>query len=264
MTRNRSDPVSAETGMKQGRIQRQYFPEREKPLEPILQIRHLQKTYDRGRERVRALSGVSFDVAEGEFVSIVGRSGCGKSTLLNIIGGLDVPSSGSVLIRGRNLAGMSRSELADHRRNTVGMVFQSFNLIPSRTALENVALPLAFSGTPRKSRPPKAARILSGLGLKSRLHHVPSEMSGGEAQRVALARALVNDPVLLLADEPTGNLDSRTAGEILDLLRTLNRERMLTVVMVSHDETSARHVSHRMVRLLDGRIQAQVRLRRPA
>ncbi|MBN2202536.1 ABC transporter ATP-binding protein [bacterium] len=233
-------------------------------MEPILQIRHLQKTYERGREHVRALSGVSFDVAEGEFVSIVGRSGCGKSTLLNIIGGLDVPSSGSVVVRGRNLAAMSRSELAGHRRSTVGMVFQSFNLIPSRTAVENVALPLAFSGVPRKNRPPKAARLLTGMGLKSRLNHVPSEMSGGEAQRVAVARALVNDPVLLLADEPTGNLDSRTAGEILDLLKALNRERGLTVVMVSHDEASARRVSHRLVRLLDGRIQAQVRLRRPA
>jgi putative ABC transport system ATP-binding protein len=233
-------------------------------LEPILQIRHLQKTYDAGREAVKALRGVSFDVAEGEFVSIIGRSGCGKSTLLNIIGGLDVPSSGSVIVRDRDLAAMGRSELAAHRRSTVGMVFQSFNLIPSRTALENVALPLAFSGAPGSGRKTKAARILSGMGLKSRLHHVPSEMSGGEAQRVAVARALVNDPVILLADEPTGNLDSRTAEGILNLLRTLNREKNLTVIMVSHDEASARRVSHRMVRLLDGRIQAQIRLRRPA
>jgi ABC-type lipoprotein export system ATPase subunit len=215
-----------------------------------------------GRICVKALRGVSLDVHEGEFVSIVGRSGCGKSTLLNIIGGLDVPSSGVVIVRDRDLTGMKRSELADHRRNTVGMVFQSFNLIPSRTALENVSLPLAFAGIPRRDRSPKAARILTGMGMKSRLHHVPSELSGGEAQRVAVARALVNDPAILLADEPTGNLDSRTAAGILDLLRTLNRERKLTILMVSHDGISAKRVSHRMVRLLDGRIDEEIRLRR--
>ncbi len=231
-------------------------------MKPILQIRNLHKSYDRGQERVKALRGVSMEVAEGEFVSIVGRSGCGKSTLLNVIGGLDVPSSGAVVVHGRDLSGMKRSELANHRRTTVGMVFQSFNLIPSRSALDNVALPLAFAGVPRKNRRPKASRILVQMGLKSRLHHVPSELSGGEAQRVAVARALVNDPVILLADEPTGNLDSRTAGEILDLLLKLNRDRKLTVLMVSHDETSARLVSHRVVRLLDGKIDKEMRLRR--
>ncbi len=233
-------------------------------MEPILRIRNLNKSYAMGRVCVKALRGVSFDVHEGEFVSIVGRSGCGKSTLLNIIGGLDVPSSGAVIVRGRDLTKMKRSELADHRRNTVGMVFQSFNLIPSRTALENVALPLAFADVPRQNRKPKASRILSQMGLKSRLLHVPSEMSGGEAQRVAVARALVNDPVILLADEPTGNLDSRTAAGILDLLAELNRERNLTVLMVSHDPVSAKRVSHRMVKLLDGRIEEEVRLRRLA
>jgi putative ABC transport system ATP-binding protein len=231
-------------------------------VKSILQIRNLHKSYDKGKVRVKALRGVSMDVAEGEFVSIVGRSGCGKSTLLNVIGGLDDPSSGAVIVRNRDLSKMKRSELADHRRTTVGMVFQSFNLIPSRTALDNVALPLAFADFPRKDRRPKASRILVQLGLKSRLHHVPSELSGGEAQRVAVARALVNDPVILLADEPTGNLDSRTAAEILDLLLKLNRERGLTVLMVSHDESSARRVSHRMVKLLDGKIAKEVRLRR--
>jgi putative ABC transport system ATP-binding protein len=231
-------------------------------MKPILQIRNLHKSYDRGKAAVKALRGVSLDIAEGEFVSIVGRSGCGKSTLLNIIGGLDVPSSGAVLVRDRDLSGMKRSELAFHRRTTVGMVFQSFNLIASRSALENVALPLAFADVPRKERRPRASRILSQMGLKSRLHHVPSELSGGEAQRVAVARALVNDPVILLADEPTGNLDSRTAGEILDLLLKLNSDRKLTVLMVSHDETSAKRVSHRVVRLLDGKIDKEMRLRR--
>jgi putative ABC transport system ATP-binding protein len=231
-------------------------------MKPILQIRNLRKSYDRGKTAVKALRGVSLDVAEGEFVSIVGRSGCGKSTLLNVIGGLDVPSSGSVLVRDRDLAKMKRSELAGHRRFTVGMVFQSFNLIPSRSALDNVTLPLAFADVPRKDRKPKATRILVQLGLKSRLHHVPSELSGGEAQRVAVARALVNDPVILLADEPTGNLDSRTAAEILDLLLKLNRDGKLTVLMVSHDEASARRVSHRVVRLLDGKIDRVMRLQR--
>jgi putative ABC transport system ATP-binding protein len=234
------------------------------PLNAILRIKNLHKSYDKGKVRVRALRGVSLDVDEGEFVSIIGRSGCGKSSLLNIIGGLDVPSSGAVIVRGRDLSKMKRSELADHRRATVGMVFQSFNLIPSRTALDNVVLPLAFAGVPRKDRSPRASRILAQMGLKSRLHHVPSELSGGEAQRVAVARALVNDPVILLADEPTGNLDSRTASEILDLLMKLNRERGLTVLMVSHDEVSARRVSHRMVKLFDGKIAKDVRLRRPA
>jgi putative ABC transport system ATP-binding protein len=231
-------------------------------LSHILQIRSLHKTYDRGKAGVRALRGVSMDVTQGEFVSIVGRSGCGKSTLLNIIGGLDVPSTGSVIVRGRDLSGMKRPELADHRRMTVGMVFQSFNLIPSKTALDNVSLPLAFADVPRKERRPKASKILIQMGLKSRLLHVPSELSGGEAQRVAVARALVNDPVILLADEPTGNLDSRTAAEILDLLLKLNRQKRLTVLMVTHDEGTARRVSHRMVKLLDGKIEKVIRLRR--
>jgi putative ABC transport system ATP-binding protein len=232
-------------------------------LEPILRIRGLHKTYEKVRGvRVNALRGVSMDVAEGEFVSIVGRSGCGKSTLLNILGGLDVPSSGSVWVGGRDLAKMNRTELARHRRNTVGMVFQSFNLIPSRTALENVALPLAFADVPRGERTPKASKILAQMGMKSRFNHVPSELSGGEAQRVAVARALVNDPVILLADEPTGNLDSKTAAGILDLLSELNRTRNLTILMVSHDDASARRVSHRMLGLLDGRVERDVRLRR--
>jgi putative ABC transport system ATP-binding protein len=233
-------------------------------LKTILQVRNLHKTYDKGRIRVKALRGVSFDVAEGEFVSIVGRSGCGKSSLLNIIGGLDVPSSGSVIVRGRDLSKMTRSELADHRRKTVGMVFQSFNLIPSRTALDNVVLPLMFADAPRKSHAPKASRILSSMGLKSRLHHLPPELSGGEAQRVAVARALVNDPVILLADEPTGNLDSRTASGILDLLLQLNRKGSLTILMVSHDEASAARVSHRMIKLFDGKILRETRHRRSA
>jgi putative ABC transport system ATP-binding protein len=231
-------------------------------MKPILQIRNLHKSYDRGKTAVKALRGISMEIAEGEFVSIVGRSGCGKSTLLNIIGGLDVPSSGSILVRNRDLSKMKRSELAGHRRSMVGMVFQSFNLIPSRSALDNVSLPLAFADVPRKDRKPRASRILTQMGLKTRLHHVPSELSGGEAQRVAVARALVNDPVILLADEPTGNLDSRTAAEILDLLLKLNRDRKLTVLMVSHDETSARRVSHRVVRLLDGKIAGEMRPRR--
>lgn len=206
------------------------------------------------------LRGLSFEVSEGEFVSVVGRSGSGKSTLLNLIGGLDSVSAGSILVRGSDITAMGRRSLVEHRRHTVGMVFQSFNLIPSRTALENVTLALAFGGHARRGRTERAAAILREVGLGERLHHRPSELSGGEAQRVAIARALANDPEILLADEPTGNLDSMTAEEIMSLLRTLNRDAGVTVIMVTHDEETARRVSHRMVRLLDGLVTDDVRI----
>jgi len=203
---------------------------------------------------VRALQGVTFDIQRGEFVSIVGRSGSGKSTLLNLIGGLDTATSGNIHIHDRELTQMKRLDLALHRRKTVGMIFQSFNLIPSRTALENVTLAMAFGGVRRKERKPMAGEILERLGLKDRIDHKPGELSGGEAQRVAIARALANKPQILLADEPTGNLDSKTSAEIIDLLHMLNRKQTVTVLMVTHDEVSAATVSHRIFRLLDGKI----------
>jgi putative ABC transport system ATP-binding protein len=220
----------------------------------IVSVTDLRKTYSKGTLPVPVLHGVSFGVEEGEFVSIVGRSGSGKSTLLNLIGGLDTPTAGSIVVAGTELTRASRRGLALHRRRTVGMVFQSWNLLPSRTALENVTLALAFGGVRRRGRERAAADLLESLGLGHRLSHRPGELSGGESQRVAIARALANRPRVLLADEPTGNLDSLTAGEIVGLLRGLNRERGLTVLMVTHDESAAASVSGRVLRMHDGRI----------
>jgi len=221
---------------------------------PFVLTRDLCKTYQKGTVPIPVLQGVSLEVAKGEYVSVVGRSGSGKSTLLNLLGGLDTATSGRISVGDSDVTAMSRHDLAVHRRSTVGMIFQSFNLIPSRTALENITLALAFGGYPRSDRRRRASELLSSVGLKHRLSHTPGELSGGEAQRVAIARALANAPDVLLADEPTGNLDSKTAEEIVGLLVALNSERGLTVVMVSHDEATAREVSHRVFRLLDGRV----------
>ncbi|MBD3368030.1 MAG: ATP-binding cassette domain-containing protein [Candidatus Eisenbacteria bacterium] len=218
----------------------------------ILRTVDLRKTYRKGRVEIDVLRGLSFEVDEGEFLTVVGRSGSGKSTLLNLLGGLDSPTGGRIEVGGRDLSAMSRSELAHHRRETVGMIFQSFNLIPSRTALANVTLALAFGGCPRARRADRARELLETVGLAARVGHLPSELSGGEAQRVAIARAIANRPDVVLADEPTGNLDSRTAAEIVELLGRLNRENGVTIVMVSHDEAGARQVSDRILTLLDG------------
>lgn len=223
-------------------------------MSAVLETRDLTKTYQKGVIPVPVLRGVSLRVDAAEFVSVVGRSGSGKSTLLNLMGGLDTATGGSIVVRGTDISSMSRADLALHRRKTVGMVFQSFNLIQSRTALENMTLALAFGEHPRRDRARRAAEILSSVGLSHRLDHTPGELSGGEAQRVAIARALANGPEILLADEPTGNLDSRTSDEIVSLLQQLNRDRDLTVIMVTHEESIARLVSDRILRLLDGRI----------
>jgi putative ABC transport system ATP-binding protein len=220
----------------------------------FIEIANLRKIYHKGSVRIPALRGVSVDVARGEFISVVGRSGSGKSTLLNLIGGLDTATSGGIVIDGTDLARMDRSGLANHRRHTVGMVFQSFNLISHRSALENVMLALTFGGVPRGERRARATSLLRRVGLGRRLDHNPSELSGGEAQRVALARALANDPEALLLDEPTGNLDSATAKEIIDLIAGLNRDAGLTAIMVTHEQDMARQVSNRVVELLDGRV----------
>jgi putative ABC transport system ATP-binding protein len=220
----------------------------------MLSVEGLSKTYLKGDIEIPALRDVSFDVAEGEFISIVGRSGSGKSTLLNLIGGLDTPSSGRIVFRETDLAAMKRADLSKHRRYSVGMVFQSFNLIPHRTALENVVLALVFGRLPRSGRKERAASLLQEVGLAARMNHKPAELSGGEAQRVAIARALANEPALLLLDEPTGNLDSGTAEEIMGIIRGLNRERGLTVMLVTHEEDVALEVSASVIRLLDGRV----------
>jgi putative ABC transport system ATP-binding protein len=223
---------------------------------PLVAARSLSKTYQVGDVRVSALADVSFGVAEGRFVAVTGASGSGKSTLLNLLGGLDTPSGGTVEVAGALVSAMGREALARYRRFVVGMIFQSFNLVAARTALENVELPLVFAGVEKKERRRRAAELLSRVGLAHRAGHRPPELSGGEQQRVAVARALANRPRLLLADEPTGNLDSRTSREIVDLLADLNRGSGLTILMVSHEEALVRAHAHGLVRLQDGRIVA--------
>lgn len=220
----------------------------------LLSLHNISKIYAMSKNEVPALQNVSFGVKTGEFVSIVGKSGSGKSTLLNIIGGLDTPSSGSISFEERNLAAMSGKELAEHRKFSIGMIFQSFNLIHSRTALENITLALAFGGMPRKQRKKRAEKLLTEVGLQHRTEHKPSELSGGENQRVAVARALANSPKLLLADEPTGNLDSVTSNQIIELLYNLNRDQNQTVIMVTHDTDMAEKISHKIIKLIDGKI----------
>jgi putative ABC transport system ATP-binding protein len=216
----------------------------------------LTKHYQMGQARVRALDGVSVTVSEGEFVALVGTSGSGKSTLLSLIGGLDQATGGTITVFGQDLARMSRQKLSEYRRRSVGIIFQSFNLVPTMTALENVALAMMFAGRAHSERDARARELLSSMGLRERVTHRPREMSGGEQQRVAIARALANDPPLLLADEPTGNLDSRTSREIMDLLATLNRNGK-TIVMVTHDAALAAQYAHRTVAMLDGAVVAE-------
>jgi putative ABC transport system ATP-binding protein len=223
---------------------------------PMIRTRALSRSYLVGGASVAALSEVSLDVAEGRFAAVTGASGSGKSTLLNLLGGLDTPTGGTIEVAGSLVSAMDREALARYRRFGAGMIFQSFNLIPSRTALENVELPLVFAGVEKRERRRRAAELLDQVGLTARTRHRPAELSGGEQQRVAVARALANGPRLLLADEPTGNLDSRTAREIVGLLAGLNRDRNLTVVMVSHEEGLVREFAHTIVRLRDGRVVA--------
>src|SRR6516162_7662479 len=199
----------------------------------------LTKTYGSATAPVHALRGVSIRIERGERVALLGKSGSGKSTLLNMLGGLDSPTAGSIEVGGRELARLTSSGLARHRLTMVGMIFQSFNLILSQTALQNVELPMVFAARPPQERGAAAKRALEAVGLGHRLDHRPSELSGGEHQRVAIARALVNDPQILLADEPTGNLDSATAGEIMDLLISYIRANETTLILVTHDEELA-------------------------
>jgi len=210
--------------------------------------------YAMGDSLIRAVDGISISIPSAEFVALLGTSGSGKSSLLNLIAGLDRPTSGAVLVEGSNLAALSREALARHRLRTVGMVFQSFNLIPSMTVMENVELPLRFAEVDRGKRGSQAREALDRVGLSRRLGHRPSELSGGEQQRTALARALINRPRLLLADEPTGNLDSRTGTEIMNLMREFNESLGMTVVMVTHERALAEHYAQRLIFLADGKL----------
>lgn len=207
-----------------------------------------------GESLIRAVDGISLGVPTGEFVALLGTSGSGKSSLLNLIAGLDRPTLGAVIVAGKDLAALSRAELAQHRLHSVGMVFQSFNLIPRMTVIENVELPLRFAEVERSRRDSLAREALERVGLSKRLDHRPSELSGGEQQRTALARALINRPKLLLADEPTGNLDSRTGTEIMNLIREFNESLGMTVVMVTHERTLAERYAQRLIFLADGKL----------
>ena len=218
----------------------------------FIEIDHLQKIYRKSTVTVPAVNDISFDIHKGEFLAIVGKSGSGKSTLLNLLGGLDTPTSGEIRFEGKNLFAEGKQGLVLHRRHRVGMVFQSFQLILGQTALENVELALAFGGISRAERKVKALALLEQVGLADRADHYPTELSGGEAQRVAIARALANDPDILLADEPTGNLDTQTGEMILELLQELNREGR-TIIMITHDPDMAK-VAQRTMRLQDGQL----------
>src|SRR5437879_8738169 len=207
-----------------------------------------------GETMIRAVDGISLQVRAGEFVVLLGSSGSGKSSVLNLLAGLDRPTSGNVTVQDRDQARLSREELAKYRLHVVGMVFQSFNLIASMTLAENVELPLRFAEVDRSQRQNLASEALERVGLLARMKHRPSELSGGEQQRAALARALINRPQLLLADEPTGNLDSRTGTEIMNLVRHLNRQLEMTVVMVTHERALAERYAQRLIFLADGKL----------
>jgi putative ABC transport system ATP-binding protein len=218
----------------------------------LLETEGLKKHYRMGETIVRALDGVSLSVKDGEFVALLGTSGSGKSTLLNLIAGLDRPTEGSLRVFDRELAQMSSAELSLHRRQNVGIIFQSFNLVSTMTAAENVALAMMFAEVPREDREARASALLDSVGLGGRQRHRPKELSGGEQQRVAIARALSNTPQMLLADEPTGNLDSRTSSEIMELLKALNERNGKTVILVTHDPSLAERYAHRTLTMLDG------------
>ena len=220
----------------------------------MIEAKDVTKVYRRGKTEVKALSLSHLHVPKGQFLSVMGPSGSGKSTLLNLLGALDIPTSGSLSIDGRELAKMKDAELSKFRRDRLGFIFQFFNLLPTLTAIENVILPGLLSGKARGELEKPAQELLHRVGLKGRDHHRPDELSGGEMQRVAIARALLIQPALLLADEPTGNLDSRTGAEVLTLIREATRERNLTVVMVTHDPRAAA-VGDRIVRVKDGLIE---------
>jgi putative ABC transport system ATP-binding protein len=221
---------------------------------PILEARNVTRQYQMGTELVRALDGVSVSIERNEFVAILGTSGSGKSTLLNLFGGLDRPTTGEILFEGESLAPLSSWDMSRYRLHKVGIIFQSFNLIPTMTAQQNVAIALAFAGLSGSSRRERSLELLKRVGLEGRQDHRPSEMSGGEQQRVAIARALANEPEVLLADEPTGNLDSSRAHDLMNFLDDMRRHHGKTILLVTHDQELAREHADRTIRLRDGRV----------
>jgi putative ABC transport system ATP-binding protein len=223
-------------------------------FDTIIQIEEIAREYEMGGSKIHALDGVDLEIGRGEYVSIVGPSGSGKTTLFNLIGGLDRPTRGVVYIDGVNISKLDAYELAWLRCRKIGYIFQTFNLIPVLTATENVALPTVFAGVPRDEGLKKAEKILASVGLGERLHHKPSELSAGQQQRVAISRAMANDPAIILADEPTGNLDLNTGMEIIDLLHGLNKSRGMTLIAATHDLKMIK-ASDRIVWMRDGKIE---------
>lgn len=220
----------------------------------LIEVKHLKKTYQLGDVEVPAVRGIDLAIEKNEYLAIMGPSGSGKSTLMNIIGCLDVPSDGQYLLDSKDVSKMNDDELAEVRNRKIGFVFQTFNLLPRADALHNVELPLIYNGTPRVKRREMAESALEKVGLADRMHHKPNELSGGERQRVAIARALVNNPAIILADEPTGNLDSNTGKEIMEIFEQLHKKGN-TIILITHEAYIANH-SNRVVRLLDGLIQS--------
>ena len=225
----------------------------EKTREPAIQVKNLYKIFRVGNEKVRALNGVDLTIYKGEFCAIVGTSGSGKSTMLNMLAGLEKPTKGEVIVAGEHLEKMNENQLVKFRREHVGFIFQSFNLLGTMNAIENVALPLTFRGVDKKIREAKAVEMLKLVGLPKHMKHRPNEMSGGQQQRVGVARALVLDPEIIFADEPTGNLDSKTSAEVLGLMRKVVTEKNQTMVMVSHDNHLA-GFADRIFHIIDGKI----------
>ena len=226
-------------------------------MKSLIHIESIRKSYYMGKNTLEVLKGVSMDISVNEYVALMGPSGSGKSTLMNILGCLDTPSAGKYILNNQDVSKMEDNALAEVRNKEIGFVFQQFNLLPRLTALENVALPLVYAGMSKKQRNEKAMHVLGMVSLTDRSHHKPNELSGGQSQRVAIARALVNDPALILADEPTGNLDSKTSYEIMDIFGQIHSSGN-TVVLVTHEEDIAGH-AHRVIRLRDGVIESDKR-----
>lgn len=223
----------------------------------IIHLEEIRKSYFMGKQEIRVLKGINLDILKNEYVALMGPSGSGKSTLMNILGCLDTPTAGKYILNGQDVSKMVDDSLAEVRNSEIGFVFQQFNLLPRLTALENVALPLVYAGVPKKQRTEMAMDVIQKVGLEDRSHHKPNELSGGQNQRVAIARALVNSPSLILADEPTGNLDTKTSIEIMDIFGKIQSSGN-TVVLVTHEEDIANH-AHRIVRLRDGVIESDKR-----
>jgi putative ABC transport system ATP-binding protein len=220
----------------------------------MIELRKVTKIYELGGEKIFALDNVSLEISDGDFIAIVGPSGSGKSTLANIVGGLDMPDSGSVLVNNEDISYLSDEEISAYRNRKIGFIFQSFNLQPTYTALENVMIPLMLARVAPKDRKKRAALCLKAVGLENRMNHLPGQLSGGQRQRVCIARALANDPEIIIADEPTGNLDSKKGAEIIDLLKSLNKESKITLIVITHDQQVAKEAS-KIITLKDGQIK---------